>query len=321
MHQLHCQPSAAVNSGTSLHEGTFGTAPNRSDSTVFINGRFVPSTEAQISVFDHAFQYGDGIYETLIARSGYIFNLDRHVARLYQSASSISLQLPLSSGEIGEVIVECVRRNGFEDAFIKCVVSRGEGEEPVVNHGDLATSIVIIPRELKPGWDQANEAGFRVHLSSVRKVPAASIDPRIKSLNYLPVVLARIEAEKLGFDDAIMLDISGKVAEGSIYNIFVLRNEQWVTPRDGILEGITREVVIDLAGETNLNLAAGDLWPNDLYLADELFFCNTSRGILPVVEVDGKPIGSGRAGPITMQLRNLYLERLNSGWMGTPVFS
>ena len=310
-----------MDSGKGLYEKAFKSAPSRPESTVFLNGKFLPSTEAWVSVFDHAFQYGDGIYETLIARSGYIFNLNRHLSRLYQSASSINLELPLGSKEIGDIIVECVRRNGFEDAFIKCVVSRGEGAEPVVNHEALSTAIVIVPRQLNPGWDQANEAGFRVHISSVRKVPAASIDPRIKSLNYLPVVLARIEAEKLGFDDAIMLDIDGRIAEGSIYNLFVLRNGKWVTPRDGVLEGITREVVINLAAELNLSVSAGDLWPNDIYLADELFFCNTSRGILPVVEVDGRPIGSGDAGPITMQLRNLYLERLNSGWMGTSVFS
>ena len=299
----------------------FSDSPTRTESTVFIDGKFVPSAEATVSVFDHAFQYGDGIYETLIARSGYIFNLDRHLSRLFNSASSISLKMPLSSIELKETIIECVRRNGFEDAFIKCVVSRGEGAEPAVNHGNLSTTIAIIPRQLKAGWDQANEAGFKVHISSVRKVPAASIDPRIKSLNYLPVVLARIEAERLGFDDAIMLNLDGRIAEGSIYNIFALRNDQWVTPRDGALEGITREVVIRLAEESDLKLTTGDLWPNDIFLANELFFCNTSRGIVPVVEVDGRPIGAGDAGPVTIQLRKLYLDRLNSGWMGTSVSS
>lgn len=292
----------------------------REESLACINGELVPAGEACLSAFDHVVLYGDGVFETVAQRSGFLFKLDRHVERLYRSARAVKIEIPLTPDEFSELIVETVRRNGFRDSYTRCIVSRGEGPEPLVEHRNLRTNIIILPRRPFVAWAAEEQGGFRVKITSVRKTPPESLDPRIKSLNYLNNVLARIEAIEAGYDDALLLDLQGRVVEGSVYNVFLVRDGQLLAPPEGFLEGITREAVMELAADLGNPVTERFLYPYDFYTADEAFFCNTSRGIVPVVQVDGCVLSNGEPGPWTSQLRALYLQRVNQGWHGTQVF-
>lgn len=286
---------------------------------VYVNGYFRPGESATLTVFDHATHYGDGVFETVAQRSGYLFHLDGHLTRLYRSAAAIDLTIPFPAATMAALVKETIARNGLTESYTKILVTRGAGTEPLMDHVGLVPSVVIIPRQLRYTWETEGSRGLRFKIVHVQKNAHSAVDPRVKSLSYLNNVLARIEAVNAGFDDALQTDSRGRVVEGSIFNLFLVSDGVLYQPHEGFLDGITRQAVEVLATELAIDVRDKPLYPYDLYTADELFVCNTSRGITPVVDVDGRTIGPGVTGPITNQLKESYLSRAREGWHGTAV--
>jgi branched-chain amino acid aminotransferase len=288
--------------------------------SVYVNGEWMGYGGPHVSVFDHGFLYGDGVFETLFAMYGYVFKLEQHLARLDRSLRAIDLKPPLALNEIGEIAIEATKRTGLSDAYIKIIVTRGVTEEPLLDPRGARTSLIVLAR---PYLSVANAEkagkGLRAKLTSIRRVASSSLDPRIKSLNYLNLVLAKIDALKSGFDDALLLDDAGNVCEGPGYNVFTVADGTVLTPRSGVLEGVTRETVLELCEKESIPFVVRDLAPYDVYVASEVFLTSTAGGLLSVTEVDGRRIGDGRPGAITLRLTAAYDELLRSGRCGTPL--
>lgn len=282
---------------------------------VYINGDILPLREAKISVFDRGFQYGDGVFEGLRCYDGKIFKLEEHVLRLFDSACAVHIKIPLSHVDMKKAIKETVRANGFRNAHIKPIVTRGYGWKLGLDPKNTsAPNIVIIARPII--GSQYGEAGngLRLAVVSVRKIPACCIDPRIKSLNYLVNILARAEAQASGADEAIMLDTQGFVSEGTGNNIFLVRRGAlWTPPVQSGLEGITRQTVIELGRENSIPIYETRLTIYDIYTADEIFLTGSGAEIVPVVEVDKKCIGDDKVGRITKQIIQSYAEAVKRG--------
>jgi branched-chain amino acid aminotransferase len=280
----------------------------------FVNGEFVPVEEAHVSVFDRGFLYGDGIYETLGMRAGRIFRLDEHLDRLYRSASLIRLDLPIQARDLKENVLETARRNGYDDAYVRILVSRGVGFPSIdvraVSHGPTVVILVhsrVQPPSLAGFFDPR---GLHLRTVSIRKTPSVSLDPRAKTLNYLNQLLARLEATEAGADEALLLDAHGFVAEGAGDNVFVVHGDELVTPgTQEILAGITRAVAIEIAADLGHVVVERNMTSYDLYAADEVFVTSTYGGILAVADVNGRRIGSGAVpGVITAELIRRYQE-------------
>ncbi len=278
---------------------------------VYVNGEFVAHDEARISVFDRGFLYGDGVFEGIRAYGGRVFRLEQHLARLYRGAKAILLDMPMTQAEMQETVVECVRRNGHSDAYIRLVVSRGSGDlglDPR-NCRTKATVVIIVDRlALYP--KEAYENGLDVITCFTRRNLPAALNPEVKSLNYLNNILAKIEVGRAGAHEGLMLNHLGYVAEATGDNIFLVRNGRIITPpvHSGILEGITREVVFELAGMMNVPLLEDNVTLYQVYTADECFMTGTAAEIVPVARVDGRVIGDGKAGPITKRLMERFKE-------------
>ncbi len=288
---------------------------------IYLDGKFYSREEARISVFDHGFLYGDGVFEGLRVYSGRIFRLDAHLARLYRSARGIMLEMPMDVDAMAEVVRETVKRNGLADAYIRLVVSRGPGDlglNPVVCKTPTVICIVdkltLWPRELY-------EKGIRVGTAATRRNSPDALDPSIKSLNYLNNILARLEANRQGLGEVLMLNAQGYVCEGSADNVFlVVQGELWTPPiAAGALAGITRNAVMQLAGEAGM--AAREMFFNrqQVYTAEECFLTGTGAEIVPVVEVDGRMIHDGAPGPITKRLTEAFRRLTRSE--GEPILA
>lgn len=281
---------------------------------VYVNGEMVPMKDANISVFDRGFQYGDGIFEGMRAYEGKIFKLKEHTDRLFRSAKAINITMPITKEEFSNAVKRVVRENKFQDAHIKPQVTRGIawklGLDP---RNTTAPNIVIPARPIGKSMFEADK-GFKLAAVSVRKIPAMSLDPRIKSLNYLVNIMARSEALASGADEAIMLDIHGYVSEGAGDNIFLIRNGELYTPAvQDALEGITRETVIELAGRMKIKVHEAKLTMYDVYVADEIFVTGSGAGIVGVTEVDKRVVSGGKTGPITKKISDVYDEEAQKG--------
>jgi branched-chain amino acid aminotransferase len=282
---------------------------------VYVNGEIVSAQEAKISVFDRGFQYGDGVFEGIRCYGGKVFKLEEHVRRLYDSARSVHIEIPLSPSEMKKAIKDTILANGFMDAHIKPIVTRGNGWKLGLDPRNFdRPNIVIFVRSVAGSMYGDTTAGIRLAVVSIRKVPASSLDPRVKSLNYLVNILARAEAQASGADEAIMLDNQGFVAEGSGDNIFIVRREAlWTSPIQCALEGITRHTVLEMASEASIETRESSLTIYDVYTADEVFVTGSGAGIVPVAEVDKKVIGNGKPGPITQRLIQMYADAVKHG--------
>lgn len=271
---------------------------------VYVNGRFLPKEQACVSVFDHGFLYGDGIFEGIRAYNGRVFKLDEHLDRLYESAHTIMLRIPLTKEEMREAVLETCRRNGLRDAYIRLVVSRGTGDLGLDPRKCPAPTVVVIADAIQLYPAEFYEKGLRVATVPTRRNSAETVNPRIKSLNYLNNILAKIEANMAGFAEVIMLSAEGYVVECTGDNIFIVRRGELVTPPSyvGILEGITRNAVMDLARRQGIPVAERIFTRHDLFNADECFLTGTAAEVIPVVEVDGRLIGGGEPGPVTRTL-------------------
>ncbi|HRD25857.1 MAG: branched-chain-amino-acid transaminase [Methanoculleus sp.] len=285
---------------------------------IYLDGRFVPEEEARVSVFDHGLLYGDGVFEGIRAYNGKIFRLDEHLARLYDSAKAIDLAIPLTKAEMTEVIKETLRRNSLRDAYIRPIVTRGKGDLGLDPLKCAKPTVIVIAVTWGAMYGDLYEKGLRAICVSVRRTPPESMPPNVKSLNYLNNILAKIEANHRGVDEAIFFDTRGHVSEGSGDNIFVVKDGVIITPPTlNNLRGITRMVVLEIAASMGITLLERDLGYFDLYTADEVFVTGTAAEVAPIREIDGRVIGNGKPGPITRQLMAAF--RTATQKEGTPI--
>ena len=282
---------------------------------VWIDGKLVDKEDAKISVYDHGLLYGDGVFEGIRVYHGRIFEVDAHLDRLYASAKAIRLTIPLIPQQVRSAMEETVRANNFRDCYIRLVVTRGAGylglnpnKCPRPSVFVIADTIELYPREMY-------ETGMAVITASVIRNHPNALSPRIKSLNYLNNILAKIEAVDAGVPEAILLNHEGNVAECTADNIFIARHGQLQTPTtyDGILEGITRKVILDLCRRMNIPCVEKTLQRHDLYIADECFLTGSGAEVIPVTKIDGRVIGSGEPGPLTRRLIEAFHRHVREG--------
>jgi branched-chain amino acid aminotransferase len=286
---------------------------------VYVGGEFVPQSQARISVLDHAVLYGDGIFETACARNGRIFKLDAHLERGFRSMAAIALTPPVDRATMRTLIIETVRRNKLSDAYIKWIVTRGSNGKPLMDPtGCVANLIILVQPYINRASKERIAQGLRLKTVAVRRPSGQVLDPQIKSLNYLNLVLAKLEAKASGADEALLLDVQGRVCEATGCNIVVVRGKRLLTPRHDVLEGITRESILDVAPGLGFTPELAELQLYDTYTADEVIICGTAGGLLPVTEIDGRRIGDGRPGPAFGVLRTAYEALVTSKRYGTP---
>ncbi|HEV2358982.1 MAG TPA: aminotransferase class IV [bacterium] len=295
-------------------------ARTATDGIIYVNGRFFPRDQAAISVFDHGLLHGDGVFDTLMAWKGAIFKLDQHLDRLFRSARAVKIRPPLDKERIRDVITEAIRMARLENVYIKCIMTRGTSPAPYMDLLRSVPSLIVIavpyPEKANPFVDRP---GVRATIASIRRTPDDVFDSRIKSLNYLPFALARLEALEAGYDEALMLDVDGCVCEAPGWNIFVVRGGEVITPGRSILEGITRETVIEICKRLSIPCRIGVITSYDCWVADEAFLTSTVGGLLPLSEVDGRPIGTGEPGPIFRAIRTEFRAMLEGGEHCTKV--
>jgi branched-chain amino acid aminotransferase len=297
----------------------FSSGPRDDGSLVYIDGELVPVLEARVSVYDHAFLYGDGVFETVHVVDGRAFRLEEHLDRLERSAAAISLHLPGSREEIRHDLLRTVAANRRRTSFVKLIVTRGAGAEPLLRHEGLKSRMVIIDRPSMPFFEGGEELSMSAAIVGTRKTPAASLDPRIKSLNYLNIIQSRIEAQAAGADESILLDADGRVTEGSIYNVIAVHGRRLTTPAENCLQGITLRTVWEKATELGCQTERTSIYPYDLRTADELLFASTAVGVIPITSLNGEPVGDGTPGPVFAEIRAKYERALRDVSYGTPV--
>ena len=280
---------------------------------IYLNDRFVPQEEAVVSVFDHGFLYGDGVYETMRSYQGRTLQLSEHLARLERSASRIHLDLPLSLVRLAELIRESLVRNRLQDAYLRVTVSRGAGEIGLEPSLCKTPTLVIIAKPFQPSPEAFYAEGVTVSVVRTRRNLPEAVPPQIKSLNFLNNILAKIEATAAGAHEGIMLNQREELTEGTTSNLFLVQAGRLRTPSldCGILDGITRGLVLRLAEELTIPTEETRLGVKDLYRAEECFLTNTRQELLPVTGVDGHRLGDGRPGTLTRRLHALFRARLD----------
>lgn len=275
---------------------------------IYVDGKYFGERDAKISVFDHGLLYGDGIFEGIRAYNGRVFKLKEHIERLFYSAKAILLDIPMSAAAVSQAVVETCRRNKLRDGYIRLVVTRGVGTLGLNPNRCKNPSVIIIAGKIQLYPAELYMKGMEiVTVPTVRNLHSA-LNPAIKSLNYLNNILAKIEANNSGCEEAIMLNAEGFVSECTGDNVFIVKEQQLFTPplSAGALYGITRRVVMDIASDSGLKVSEPNLTRYDLYNADECFLTGTGAEIVPVVKIDGRPIGTGKPGPITTKLVAQY---------------
>jgi branched-chain amino acid aminotransferase len=275
---------------------------------VYVNGRFVPAEEASISVFDHGFLYGDGVFEGIRVYGGTIFRLQQHIERLYHSALCLMLDIPMSPEAMQEAIVDTVRRRELPNQYVRVVVSRGAGDLGLDPKLCPRPSVIIIADTIALYPERYYTEGLDLVTVATRRMSSDTLDPRIKSLNYLNNIMAKIEAQQAGVVEAVMLNTAGYVAECTADNLFVLRQGCLHTPAvaAGALQGVTRDSVLEIARDLGLETAESFLTRYDLYTAEECLMTGTGAEIVPVVRIDGRRIGTGVPGPATARIRERF---------------
>jgi branched-chain amino acid aminotransferase len=287
---------------------------------IYIDGKYYDERNARISVFDHGLLYGDGIFEGIRAYNGRVFKLKEHIDRLFCSAKSILLNLPLAHAHIMAAIVETCRRNKLRDGYIRLVVTRGPGTLGLNPNRCKNPSVIIIAGKIQLYPPELYRQGMEIVTVPTTRNLHSALNPAIKSLNYLNNILAKIEANNAGCEEAIMLNAEGYVAECTGDNIFIVKEGQLLTPplAAGALYGITRRVVMDLAAQAGLKVSESDLTRYDLFNADECFLTGTAAELMPVVKIDGRVIGAGTPGPVTGNLMTQYHALTKAS--GQPIY-
>jgi len=285
---------------------------------IYLDGRFVQKEEAKVSVFDHGLLYGDGVFEGIRAYDGKVFRLDAHIDRLYDSAKTINLKPPLRKEKMKDLVVETLRKNKLRDGYIRPVITRGVGDLGLDPRKCPKPTVFIIAVEWGAMYGDLYEKGLKAVSVSVRRNPAEALPPNAKTLNYLNNILAKMESYLKGGDEAIIFDTNGYLSEGSGDNIFVVKNGVIATPPSlNNLRGITQQVVVECAKDLGIEVKWQNLGFFDLYTADEVFVTGTAAEVAPIVEIDGRSIGSGKPGPVTKKLMKAFREVTKRE--GTPI--
>lgn len=276
-----------------------------SETMVYIDGKFYPKSEAKVSVFDHGLLYGDGVFEGIRAYHGQVFLCKEHIDRIYEGAHVLMIDIPMTKLEMRDMLYECLKKNNLTDAYIRLIVTRGVGDlglspKKCSSHGtviSIAASIALYP-------DEFYQKGMPIISATVIRAHPETLNPRVKSLNYLSNILAKIEAEQNGCDEAVMLNHRGEVSECTGDNIFVVKNGVLRTPPVSavILAGCTRNCIMQLARESGMEVREETLARYDLYTADEFFLTGSAAEVIPVVKMDGRVIGDGKPGKVTLDL-------------------
>jgi branched-chain amino acid aminotransferase len=281
---------------------------------VYINGKLVPQAEATISVFDHGLLYGDGVFEGLRTYNGKVFRLEAHLDRLWESAKAIWLEIPITKQVMADAVNQTVKANGIGDGYVRLIVTRGAGTLGLDPRRCSEPQIIVIADTITLYPAEHYEKGLEIITTSVLRNHPAALSPRIKSLNYLNNILAKIEGIQAGCIEALMLNHKGEVAECTGDNIFLVKRGQLYTPPPdaGILEGITRDAVMELAQAAKIPVHEIALTKHDVYVADECFLTGSAAEVVPVVRVDMRAIGDGKPGPITKQLTEKFHKLVRS---------
>jgi len=289
---------------------------------IYIDGKYYPKSEAKISVYDHGLLYGDGVFEGIRAYNSSVFQLKEHIDRLYKSAHTIMLQIPMTKEEMIKAVVETLKKNNLKEGYIRLVVTRGVGDLGLDPRKCPKPTIIIITQPWKVlHGDDAKDKGITTMISWVKRDPVDATTHEIKSLNYLNSILAKIEANTAGVDDAICLDKAGFICEGVAENIFIVKNGEIATPPicTGALDGITRRFVIQLAKKLGYTVVERNITPNELFNADEVFFTGTAAEIAPVREINKRIINDGKPGPVTKRLMQEFSKLVKDPKEGTPI--
>ena len=296
---------------------THTSSPILPDGLVYVNGAFRPAAEAAVSVFDHGLLYGDGVFEGIRAYNGRVFKLERHIERLFDSARAIRLEIPHSQAEVCDIVVETCRRNAIHDGYIRLVVTRGRGDLGIDPRKCPRPELFVIARPQLTVYSEAS-AGIRMVTSAFRRNAIDATSPSIKSLNYLNNVLARIDANDRGADEALMLDAQGYVAEATVDNFFIVTEHELVAPPTATnLKGVTRETLLALALSLGIRTQERPFTLFDVWTAREAFICGTAAEVVPVLSVDGRTIGDGGIGPVTRRIVAGYFQLVRS--QGRPI--
>jgi branched-chain amino acid aminotransferase len=288
---------------------------------VYIDGEYYPKSQAKISVYDHGFLYGDGVFEGIREYNGLVFKLKEHIDRLYRSAHALLLQIPISKEEMSNAVVETIRKNKMKDSYIRLIVSRGIGDLGLDPRKCPKPTIIIITDTIQIRAGNAKETGITTMFSWVRRNSVDATTHEIKSLNYLNSIMAKIEANACGVDEAICLENNGYIAEGVGENVFIVKNSEILTPptSTGALAGITAEVVAELCNKLGIKLTIANLTPFMLFTADEAFFTGTAMEMVPIREVNKRQIGNGKPGYITTRLMIEFQKVIEDPKNGTRI--
>jgi len=290
------------------------------EAKIYIDGKFYSEANAKVSVFDHGLLYGDGIFEGIRFYNGRVFRLEEHLERLWNSARSICLDIPMTRQEMTKALLETIRQNHLRDGYVRLVVTRGVGNLGLNPEQCKNPSVIIIVATIALYHEDFYRKGLSIVTVATRRSNPASLNPAVKSLNYLNNVMARIEANLSGADEALMLNDAGNVAECTADNVFIVKHGQIFTPpiTAGALRGITRSVVFDIGAEFDIKVIEADFTRHDIFVADECFLTGTAAEIIPVVKADGRLIGNGKPGAITMRIMARFREMTRE--TGTPIF-
>jgi branched-chain amino acid aminotransferase len=287
---------------------------------IYIDGNFHDQDEAKISVFDHGLLYGDGVFEGIRFYNDRVFRLEEHIDRLWDSARAIALDIPMSKSELVAATLETIRQNDLHDGYIRLLVTRGVGSLGLSPDTCRRPSIIIITATIALYPEELYQKGLTMVTCSTRRTPPAALSPRVKSLNYLSNILGKLEAQNAGAGEGLMLNEQGYVSECTGDNIFIVKKGEISTPHlsSGILAGVTRAVVFELAAKLGIRALERELIRHDIYTADECFLTGTAAEVIPAVQLDRRLIGNGQPGPITLQLIESFRELTRA--TGTPIY-
>jgi branched-chain amino acid aminotransferase len=290
------------------------------EAKIYIDGKFYPEASAKVSVLDHGLLYGDGIFEGIRFYNGRVFRLEEHLDRLWDSARSICLEIPMTMREVTEAVLETIRQNHLRDGYIRLLVTRGVGNLGLNPVQCKHPSVIIIAATIALYHENIYRKGLTIVTCATRRTSPAALNPAVKSLNYLNNVMARIEANLAGADEALMLNDAGNVAECTADNVFIIKRGQIFTPpiTAGALRGITRSIVFEIAAELGIKIMEADITRHDVFIADECFLTGTAAEIVPVVKADGRLIANGKPGPITVRTISRFHAMTHE--TGTPIF-
>jgi branched-chain amino acid aminotransferase len=277
---------------------------------IYIDGEYYPKGEAKVSVYDHGLLYGDGIFEGIRCYNGNVFRLKQHIDRLYDSARAIALDIPASKEEMTKIVVETLRKNNLKDAYIRLVVTRGVGDLGLDPKKCPKASIICIAQSFAPLYGDLYEKGICVVTVGTRRIAWDAVDVKAKTLNYLNNIMGKIQANLAGCDEALMLNTLGHVAEGTGDNIFIVKDGKLYTPPtgSGILKGITRGAILEIAKKKGIETEEKELTPFDVYTADEAFMTGTAAEVIPIIKLDSRQIGDGNPGKTTKLLMGEFTK-------------